>query len=189
MTEKTMTVAERTELGKLIRKRERVMKAGLAEQSARVLADFERQLGTIYKFDQDEIWSEATKAAEAAVEDARKAINDRCEALGIPKDFRPDLSSLRWIGRGHNAFKERRAELRAMAKTEIDAREKAARTKIERLTLEAQEQLAGHALASEAAKAFLENLPAIEDLLPALETTEVAALLEQRPKHKQWVQI
>ncbi len=54
-----MTKGERSELTSLINQRARVMKAAAAERSAELMADFERQLATVYSFDQDEIWKAA----------------------------------------------------------------------------------------------------------------------------------
>ena len=58
MTE--MTKGERNDLAKLVRQNERLAKTAATQRSAELLADFERQLGTIYSFDDDEVW----KAAE-----------------------------------------------------------------------------------------------------------------------------
>ena len=63
----TMTKGERDDLAKLIRQRERLMKTGASQRAAELLADFERQLGTIYSYDHDQTWKAAAVAAKQAV--------------------------------------------------------------------------------------------------------------------------
>ena len=126
----TMTKGERTDLARLIRRRAKLARDAATQRAAEVLADFERQIGTVYSYDEDDVWKAATEAAEEAVRDAQKVIAKRCDELGIPPEFRPGVS-FGWYGRGQNAAKDRRSELRKMATTQIAAAEKAARTKIE----------------------------------------------------------
>ena len=45
-----MTKSERSELGQLIRKRERVMKAAAAERAAQMIAELDTQSAAIYSF-------------------------------------------------------------------------------------------------------------------------------------------
>jgi hypothetical protein len=59
-----MTKYERDDLHRLIRQRERVLKSAAKQRSAEVLADFENQMGQEYRFDDDRVWSEATKIAD-----------------------------------------------------------------------------------------------------------------------------
>ena len=141
-----------------------------------VLADFERQLGAIYSFDDDETWAAANTAAKQAVEDAQAVIAERCRELGIPKQFAPNIH-MAWYGRGENAVGARRTELRRMATTRIAALEKAARTAIESHSVEAQTELIAGGLTSEAAKLFLTNMPSAETLMPKLDATEIKGLL------------
>jgi hypothetical protein len=51
-----MTKGARTELGQLIRKRERVLRAAAEERGAELLAEFETQISTVYHYDDDAIW-------------------------------------------------------------------------------------------------------------------------------------
>lgn len=65
---------ERSELGKLIRLRAKVARGEVDQRAARLRADFEEQLATIYP-DHDEAWAEITKRVDAhiAVADAEVA--------------------------------------------------------------------------------------------------------------------
>ena len=166
----TMTHREREDLAKLVRQRARLERAGAAQRKAELLADVERQLAAIYTYDDDETWKAAAEAAKAAVEAAQTKVAERCQELGIPKEFAPSLS-VDWYGRGQNAVASRRAEIRKVAKTRLDAMEKAAQTEIERASVDALTRLIADGLASEAAKDFLDALPTANTLMPQIDAT------------------
>lgn len=172
-----MTKGERSELTSLINQGARVMKAAAVERSAELMADFERQLASVHSFDQDDIWKAAHKEARKAVKDAQIKIAERCDELGIPREFAPTINSA-WFDRGQNATKERRAELRQAVKAKIAALERSAKTEIERLNLEAKTELVANGLLSDAAKIFLKNIPSFEVLMPTLKVSKAAGLLE-----------
>jgi hypothetical protein len=166
--------AEREDLQRLVRQRERVLKSAAKQRSAELIADFENQMGQEYSFDQDEIWDKATKAAEAEVDKAQRQVAARCRALGIPDRFAPSLDLI-WQHRGYdNLLDKRRAELRVMAKTGVEAIERKAITEIEMSCLEAQTAIAVAGLTSDAARQFIEKLPKIGSLMPQLSFAEIA---------------
>jgi hypothetical protein len=169
-----MTKAEREDLQRLIRQREKVLKSAATQRSAELLSDFENQMGQQYSFDDDRVWSEATKIADAAVAKAKEQMKARCREIGIPDRFAPSLS-LEWHHRGYgNLLKSRRDELRKMAVTAVEAQEQKAKTQIEFSCLDAQTKLAVSGLTSEAALGFVGALPSVEDLMPRLSFAEVA---------------
>ncbi len=172
-----MSKGEREDLQWLVRQREKVLKSAAKQRSAELLADFENQMGQEYRFDQDEVWTKATEAAEREVQKAQKLVAARCRELGIPDRFAPRLH-LNWLHRGYdNLIDKRRAELR-MAETRIEAIEAKAVTEIEMSCLQAQEQIALAGLTSDAARLFIEKLPGIETLMPRLSFAEVAGEAE-----------
>src|SRR5262249_22382298 len=147
--------------------REKVLKSAASLRSAELLADFEGQMGQAYDFDEDEVWEQAIKAAEAVVAEAQRKVHMRCRELKIPDRFAPKLE-VGWYGRGENALVGRRKELRRMAETRIAAIEQKAVVDIELSCLKAQEQLAVAGLTSDAAQRFVDALPSIEVLMPKL---------------------
>ena len=163
-----ITSAERASLLVLIRQRERVAKADVQERAAVMLADFERKLAAIYYTEDHPAWKAAHEAAKAAVADARQRVAEVCRDLGIPKAFAPDLSA-GWYGRGANASAERRAELRRVAKAEIDVSVKKGQAAIARASVEFQTRIVSAGLTSEAAHALLTELPKPEQLLPPID--------------------
>lgn len=174
----TTTKQERTELLSVIRKREKVLKLHAAERSAALLAEFDVQCAQAYSFNRDEVWKSLAEEARAAVEHARDGIAKRCEELGIPKEFAPDMS-VHWHGRGENAVKERRDELRRAAKSRIDLLEREAITKIERMSLDAQTQIVAHGL-GDIARTFLDDLPSMDKLMPPIVVGDIQTLVEKR---------
>ena len=163
-----MTRGERDNLSTLVRQRERLLKTLAAQRSAELMADVEAQLARIYDFDEDDTWAAATEVAEEAIKEAQAEIAERCQELGIPPEFAPGIH-MGWYRRGSNAINERRVELRRVAKTRIDATEKAAKTAIEQWSLNARTELIAPSLTSDAAKEFLEQLPSVQSLMPELD--------------------
>jgi hypothetical protein len=173
-----ITRAEREDLQRLIRQREKVLKSAATQRSADLVADFVNQLNAEFSFDDDATWAEAKREAEAEVAKAQRKIAARCRELGIPDRFAPGLS-INWHPRGHeNTVEHRRRELRDIAKTKIEAIERKAITEIELSCLEAQTELAVAGLSSDTARGFVERLPGIDTLMPRLAFAEVAGEAE-----------
>lgn len=176
----TMTKAEREALAKLIRQRERLAKTAAAERSAILLADFEQQADRTYSYLEDDVWKRAVLGAKEEIAKAQSAIADRCQELGIPQPFAPTLSVV-WHQQRAAASNER-AKMRQVAKRRIEQIEASARTAIERASLAAQEALLVGGLTTEAARLFVESMPAVEELMPNLDfATLQQQLIEERP--------
>jgi hypothetical protein len=172
-----MTKGEREDLQRLVRQREKVLKSTARQRSTELLADFENHLGSKFSFDQDKIWAEAVRDAEKEFARANARIAERSAALGIPKEFAPQLHQF-WTERGENAVKEQRAELRRMAEARIDAIEQAAIVAIEYRSIEAQTEIAAGGLTSETARAFLDRLPSVDSFMPELSFEDIAGKAE-----------
>jgi hypothetical protein len=176
-----MTKGERDDLVRLIKQRERVAKTAAEQRSAAMLAEFEQRISEIHTFATNEVWSAAVAAAVEAAKEANAKIKAEASSLGIPEEFQPSLS-YHWDKRGESEYRERREELRRVAKSEIDAIEKLARTQIETASLQAQTEIIANGLQSEAAMAFLSSLPAIETMMPALDIVQIQAKLAGRAR-------
>jgi hypothetical protein len=142
------------------------------------MADFESQMGAIYQPEDDPVWAKVEAEAQREVDKAQKRIADRCREIGIPDGCAPGLH-LAWRHRGYaNALKERRAELRGVAKAQVEALERAAIVRIQLASVEAQTELAIAGLTSEAAHAFVARLPTVESLMLSLSYEELAGEAE-----------
>jgi hypothetical protein len=155
-----------------------VQKSAAKQRSAELLAEFDNQLAAEYAFDDDAVWQQAAKAADAEVTRANAQIARRCQQLGIPPRFAPKLS-LVWRHQGYdNSVKQRREELRRAAQSRIEAIEREVVVKIEMASVEAQTELATAGLTSAAARDFVASLPSVESLMPALSYAELAGEAE-----------
>jgi hypothetical protein len=166
-TEKSrMNSAERSELAKLVRLRSRVARNEVMASIVMRLAQFEAQVAT--KYDKyDEHWAELTREADEKIKQLDGELAKRCEALGIPARFRPELDVC-WYSRGENAAKERRAELRRVAESRLEAQALRAKADIDRREVDLITQIVQEGLDSEHAKAFLETMPTVSELMPEL---------------------
>src|SRR5262249_48040421 len=152
-----LTKAERADLLRVARLRVRVARSAIDQRGAELLADFERQLASIYHFDHDDTWRAAYQKAEEVVQEARSKIADRCAELGIPKEFAPGLS-MGWYERGQNASRERHVELRKVATTRIEAKKREAYAQIERHSAEIQTELLAIGVSADARR-LLDTMP------------------------------
>jgi hypothetical protein len=174
MSADMMTKGERENLARLIRQRAKLGKTTASQRAAELRAELEQQLDRRYSFDDDAVWNEAYTAAEQAVAQAKVAIAKRCEQLGIPEQFRPDIGSGWWRERGRNSTKSERAEMRRLGYVAIEALEKKARTEIDRAAVELETELVAGSLTSDAAHAFLARIPDVRALMPVLDVKALA---------------
>jgi hypothetical protein len=179
-----MTKGEREDLVRLVKQREKVAKSAAEQRSAMMLADFEREIAAIHTFDKNEVWRAAMDVGIEAAKKANEAVAAEAARLGIPKEFQPRLQ-FGWESRGENAYRERRAELRKVATAEIAAMEKTARVQIEARSIEAQTEIIANGLDSEAAIAFLEKLPPIETMMPALDPVTIQRQIAENARQRQ----
>jgi hypothetical protein len=171
-----MTKGERDDLVRLVKQRERVAKTAAEQRSAAMLAEFERQISDLHPFNKNDVWNAANEAVVEQVRKANEAIAAEAGRLGIPEEFQP-LVYFHWARRGESEYQDRREELRKLAKAEIAAMEKVAFVQIETASVNAQTEVIANGLNSEAAVAFLNRLPAIETMMPALDVTSIQAKL------------
>lgn len=176
-----MTKAERDDLVRLIKQRERVAKTAAEQRSAAMLAEFEQSVTKLHSWATDDVWNAAVGAAVAAAKKANEEIDARAAELGIPSEFRPSLT-YSWNRRGESELGTRRTELRRLAQAEITALEKVARVQIEQASVQAQTEVIANGLSSEAAIEFLSRLPAIETMMPVLDVMHIQAKLADRAR-------
>jgi hypothetical protein len=170
MSDDKLTRTESTDLQKLARMRARVARDGIEAVKAQRLLEFERELQERYEVD-DAAWAELTAEAEATVRRIDAEIAERCEALGIRPEFRPRIGAS-WYRAGENASKDRQAELRKLARLELDAMGKAAKQRINAAELETVTEIVAVGLGSQA-RELLAAMPTVEELIPVLEVAAI----------------
>lgn len=176
-----MTKGEREELKRLARERARVAKADAAARTADLKASFEEQVSAHYMWDQDDVWEAAKVAAVEACKAANETIRARSIELGIPPEFAPSII-FQWAQRSPRwEVKSVQEELRRTAFKRIDAMERQARHEIDRAALAVQTELVRVGLTSDAAIGFLEGMPSVDALMPALDIKELTAGPQRNP--------
>ncbi|MBJ7596506.1 hypothetical protein [Candidatus Nephthysia bennettiae] len=179
----TLSRTEHAELAGIVKRNFRVAKAGIDEQKARVLADFEAAIS--HQWDPVELACEELIAeAKAAVDRINRRIEDEFVELGLPGEWAPN-AGFGWRSRGQNAIPERRAELRRAAVTRAEALAQTAKLELAKQEAGILTSIASTALTSEAAQAFLKQVPSLEELMPPLQVEAppqeaVKALLDKR---------
>lgn len=171
VTQPAMTTGERQELAKLVRLHAKNAKADAEARGAALLADAEAKLAAIYKAE-DEAWADIIAEARKYLNEAQAQLAERCRACGIPDNFAPSLY-FSWSSRGENSISGRRAELRKVAQTQVAARVKEASVAIDHEAERQLAQLTASGLTSMEARAFLDNMPDAEELLPVLGALEL----------------
>jgi hypothetical protein len=166
-----MSVAERLELAKQVRLRAKVAKNDVNANIAQQLANVEAQLAARYDENHGK-WADLTRHAKEAVKKADEELAKRCREMGIPEAFRPKLN-LSWYGRGENGDKERRAELRNVAESELEAQAQKAKVAIEKIEVDQLTQITAEGLTSEAARQFLLSMPTVSQLMPHLQLEDL----------------
>jgi hypothetical protein len=166
-----LSPSERKQLEQVLKRREREADEAAAEVKAERLANFEEELATIFSAE-DETFRDLVVYVEELVAKANAEVDRRCDELGIRRAFRPRLR-VGWFGRGENADKERRAELRKAAGARAESDMLKAKKQIRHTFTDALEMLAIGALNSDEARAFLAQAPRPEVLMPPVRLADL----------------
>jgi len=166
-----MTKSERDELAKVARMQAAVAKADIEQRQRDLLAEVEAQLAAQYRANH-EAWKELTAEAQRAIRAVDEEIARRCRELGVPERLRPSIG-LSWYDRGESGDAKRRAELRKVAQTRLEADARKAKVEVDRRTAEIRMQLASGGLTTPEAHAFLDAMPRVDELLPELHLPEL----------------
>jgi hypothetical protein len=179
------TAAERKEALTVIRGRERVTITAIRAYRATLMADFEKKIAARYKPADHPVWRNLHEAAcrfEAEADEKMRAV---CRQHDVPEAWGPRIN-FSWYDRGESASAQRRAELRKIAVTEAERRTAVAEAELKRRSVDAQEAIIMQGITSEAARALIQSLPTVEQLMPpldveALERATTAKLRNRYP--------
>ena len=181
MAERRMTKAEQANLLRLGKLNKDGAIAAQKEQTKAALAEFEMRLASEFSYDQREAWADLMSSAKAHVDEIERKLAEDCRRLGIPENFRPEIA-VQWYGRGENASKGRRTELRRVAVTRLAALEASAVVRIEDGYRRFQTAVLTAAIDSDEARQLLAGLPTAEQLLPDVDYQSVTKALLAGPE-------
>jgi hypothetical protein len=171
-----MLKSERETLLKLTREREKLAKNQTDVWAVQREAQFECQLAAVYSWDSNATWNALHEKAEATVRELNKEIAKDFRDKGRPLQFAPSCY-VHWMGRGMNACKEYRNELRRAFRIKNEKDTAQAKLKVQQTSLEIRTKLMTDALESAEAKAFLEAMPTPEQLMPAVSVEDVRRMI------------
>jgi hypothetical protein len=180
MTADGMSRAERGDLREVARLRARQAKQEAVTREKVLVADAEDLLAAEFSV-QDEMWVEAVRIAKEAEQKANEVIVARCAEMGIPAKYAPSLHSY-WMSRSAPfSDPKRRAELRKRAQTQLTALTATAKTEIDAWLLDTETKLITGGLESGEARAFVETMPTVEQIMPALSLDDLGVKHWQPP--------
>lgn len=172
-----VTRAEVHDLNMIIKERAKVLEGTVAEYKAKFIADFERQMAAIYRFDDDAVWKQIADEAAKLAQELNDKLQARSEELGIPKAFGPRIQ-WSWQARGEHLLKERQTELRRVAKAEAEAMATRALSDIRKEALDLRTQVLKSAELTASAVSFLETLRPVETRMKMLKFAAVERKLD-----------
>lgn len=168
-----MSARERSDLQQLARMNARVAKADVEALVAQRLAEFEHELARDWSAQELQVEALLTEA-DAKVAQVNARVQQRCDELGIRPELRPRMVS-RFVAHPR-AGRDREIELRRIAKADLEAAGRRAKTEIDRRTANICGQVLAAGIGSDEARSFLAQVPSVESLVPVLDVAE----LEQR---------
>lgn len=167
-----MTKAERTELRQIVKGQFAVLRAEIDQRKAELITEVDGQIDEKFAVD-DKAWADAAHLAHEAVMEANRKVNDAYR----------DLTGERHVERMYvgaqlpSRPREERFRLQQTSRHQIDATVRGALLRLQRQEADLLRTLAVGAIESDEARAFLEAIPSVGELVPAARLTEIEASL------------
>jgi hypothetical protein len=188
-----ITKGERTELRSIVRQQFKVLRHEVEQRQAEMIADLDAQIAQRYadvdKQRQDLMWKaeEICQAASREITDlfkgtgavkgyadshVRRAAQEEDIEVTIQRPVRVGMEPITWS-------KADRVQLRRAAVARIEADVKGALLNLERREADLLRTLAVGAIESEEARAFLEGIPTVAELVPQARLLELEAQFDE----------
>lgn len=165
-----ITKAERAELRGVVRTQFRVLRDEVDQRGQELSAEIEAKIyDRFHAFDEARaaLMSELEEMVDAANKTLRDLLRERGEVCGGIEEYAPFRPpQIRWQN-------ERRIEMRHALHEQLRADMEAAKLRLKREEADLLKSLAVDALESEAARAFLTNIPAVGELVSAARLSEL----------------
>lgn len=171
--------AERTELRSVVRQQFKVLRSEVEQRRLELLATVDQQVAERFQ-EEDEAWRGVMHVAQEAVNEANRRINDALYEAGYEVKGSSERSFIQCYGLTRpTSVASSKQELRHVAASRIAADVKGALLRLDRQEADLLRELAVGALDSEAARAFLANIPTVGELVPAARLNELAAAVDE----------
>ena len=166
-----MTKTDRAELRSVTRQQFRVLRSEVDQRAAEMHAEAAEQIHDVYA-DIDalraDLEAQALEIAQKAARDVVALLRAHPDAKAAPSQGGVSWAGIQWQSDG-------RYDLKGRAALQITKQARDARTALDRQEADILRELAVDALESEAARAWLSNLPTAAALVPAFRLRELEA--------------
>jgi hypothetical protein len=179
--EAPITRNERAELRQIVRLNCKVARATVDQRQADLLADLEEQMAAEWK-EHDAFWREACSVSNSEIQELNQRLQDRFAELGVPPAEAPSLAVSRGSS-GNRGDRGRREDLRRAARARTAADAQKAKLALDAAEARLLTKLASQALTSDAARAFLDEIPKVGQLMPVLNLSQLE-LMEGASDHR-----
>lgn len=179
-----MTKGERNEFVQLSKQYKNALKSDGELQAARIVEAFEMEISQLWDAN-DERWADAVAHVNEAAARLNESVRQHVEALGFNPAFSPSIQ-VAWAGRGENWSRERREELRRVAKAQADVMRKGALARGERLALEVQRTLLVDELSAAQARDLIRSLPTVAQMMPALNVEKIESIARAQDRRQSY---
>lgn len=176
-----ITKSERAELRSLIRQRFKVLRADVEARRAELEAELEERIAAKYAAD-DKAWNDAVFLIQEAAREANRKANDVLRGLNLEG---LDLERQEYevvAARPMSQPRKERRELKQRGTTRIAAQVRQAHLQLDRQEADLLTRLVADALESDAARAFLGEIPTVSALVPADRLLQLEASLAESTK-------
>jgi len=174
-----MTKGERAELRSVVRGQFKVLRSEIGQREKELLADTEHGIDDLLKAEEDKAESIAFLVLEVMRECNRK-INDLLYEHGYQAKSGTEKV---WVKEPTMDFgtRTKRSQLKWGAVAELNQRVAAAKVILDRQEQDLLRKLAVDALETEEARAFLDSIPTVSELVPATRLAELERALDTGP--------
>jgi hypothetical protein len=177
-TTERLTKSEIDYLLRALRANVKAAKSAVVGLEAKLRAEFEEELNRRYPLGADPVWQKAFDALMHQYEKSQAQVDRRCDELNLPRRFRPAIMMPSWHYGGAPMKKELRAELRRVAYAQIKLLVQERVEEQERESARIQLEIMAEGCVTPTAKAFLDSLPKVDQLIKPLSAAEVFRLME-----------
>jgi hypothetical protein len=180
MTDDLIPPGERRELRAVVRAQFKVLRTEVKQRESELLADAERQLVERYR-DEDKRVEDLNFQITEAARKAQREIDDLMRAFGAGEDGgRFGTYAGKLTLRGVSRASEDRTQLHRALDAGVKQQVAQALLALDRQEADLLRALAMESLESSAARAFLDRIPSVGELVPAARLREIEAAFDQR---------
>lgn len=169
-----ITKAERTELKSIVKQQIRVLRSEVYQREAELRAEIHRQITERFA-DDDQKWAGLAHKVHEITMEANRAVNDALYQEGF--QVKGNSERLWFATPAISPPRQKRDDLFRAAVSDLTAKVKDAQMRLDRQEADLLRTLVVGALETDEARAFLDAIPTVSELVPASRLAELEASL------------